>query len=130
MAREGRPILCVDFDGVIHSYSSGWQGVETISDPVVPGFFDWLTEVNADFQVQVYSSRSKVPKAILAMMKWIEQQHNTHVLGGGKPAPIDSLTFAHEKPAAYLTIDDRAITFKGTFPSVASMKAFKPWHKK
>jgi len=28
-----KPILCLDFDGVIHSYSSGWKGADVIPDP-------------------------------------------------------------------------------------------------
>jgi hypothetical protein len=30
-----KPILCLDFDGVIHSYSSGWKGADVIPDPPV-----------------------------------------------------------------------------------------------
>ena len=32
-----KPILCLDFDGVIHSYSSGWKGAAVIPDPPVDG---------------------------------------------------------------------------------------------
>ena len=37
-----RPILCVDFDGVIHSYTSGWEGIDMIPDPPVEGAIKWL----------------------------------------------------------------------------------------
>lgn len=125
-----KPILCVDFDGVIHRYTSGWKGETVISDPVVLGFFDWLRETTEHFDVQVYSSRSKSPDARLAMENWLREQHEQHLAAGGKEAPIGALKFAAEKPAAYLTIDDRAICFAGAFPSVAEMQAFKPWNKR
>ena len=35
-----------DFDGVIHSYTSGWLGETTIPDPPVPGIREALKEIH------------------------------------------------------------------------------------
>ena len=40
-----RPVICIDFDGVLHSYTSGWQGMSKASDPPVDGAIEWLKEV-------------------------------------------------------------------------------------
>lgn len=37
--------ICIDFDGVLHSYTSGWQGEDVASDPPVPGAIEWLREM-------------------------------------------------------------------------------------
>lgn len=131
-----KPILCVDFDGVIHSYSSGWKGSEIIPDPPVPGALKWLWEATEWWDVQVYSSRSKDPKARLAMLVWMSDHarkefgptHPMSLLDNG-PYPI---TFAHEKPSAFLTIDDRAICFEGDWSEIdaADLLHFKPWNKR
>lgn len=28
-----KPILAVDFDGTLHSYTSGWKGADVVADP-------------------------------------------------------------------------------------------------
>jgi hypothetical protein len=54
-----KPILCCDFDGVIHSYTSPWIDEATIPDPPVPGALRWLWKATEWFDVQIYSSRSR-----------------------------------------------------------------------
>lgn len=34
------------------------------------------------------------------------------------------------KPSAFVTLDDRALTFDGHWPEIDALKAFKPWNKK
>lgn len=120
-----KKIICIDFDGVLHSYTSGWKGAEVILDPPVPGAIEWLTSLAEDdeFKAVIYSSRSKEPDAIWAMRIWFTD----HGMSNEVLAKID---FAVEKPPAFLTIDDRAICFEGIFPDKAVMKNFKPWNKR
>lgn len=42
------PILSIDFDGVLHSYKSGWQGARNIPDPPVPDAIPWLRSLLSD----------------------------------------------------------------------------------
>lgn len=123
-AEPFRPILCVDFDGVIHSYERGWQdGV--IYGTVVPGFFEWAKRATKQFRLVVYSSRSNTPEGLEAMRKWLRNQELAHT---DVDIPFE---FAAEKPPAWVTIDDRALTFRGDWnaPELApeALREFKPW---
>lgn len=119
----GLPILCLDFDGVIHSYERGWQNGE-IYGTVTPGFWAWALEAQNVFRLVIYSSRSK--DGVEPMREWLRAQWNTHTDGAALSMPV--FEFAHEKPPAFLTIDDRAITFTGSWPDVQILRAFKPWN--
>lgn len=129
MARK--PILCLDFDGVLHGYQSGWQGAAIIPDPAVPGAVGFLHSAVERFQVVIYSSRSGQPGGIDAMRGWLmmnlmavieDRQEADHVLS--------QIQWATEKPAAMVTLDDRAITFDGHWPSMDALAAFQPWNKR
>lgn len=131
-----KPILCVDFDGVIHSYMSPWVDEAAILDPPVPGALRWLWKATEWFEVVIYSSRSKVKAGRLAMDAWLRKWSDKefgegHPMGSGV-AGIYPIGFASEKPAAFLTIDDRAFCFEGDWSDIepADLLSFKPWNKR
>lgn len=130
------PIICVDFDGVVHSYTSGWQGACDIPDPPVPGAFKALWEyVDKGARVCLYSSRSKEPGAIEAMKEWFklwekDECFASRPIGWEGVYLANVLEFPTQKPAAWMTIDDRAFCFEGDFPSLGWITRFKPWNKR
>ena len=127
------PILCIDFDGVIHSYHLGWRD-GSIYGHVVPGFFDWADRARFHFKLTIYSSRSKRPEGVEAMCAWLET-HLTAWRGSveaGSGLLLKDFAFAHEKPPAFLTIDDRGLRFTGDWAAPEleplTLRLFKPWN--
>jgi hypothetical protein len=128
-----KPILCLDFDGVIHSYTSGWKGADVIPDPPVEGALQFIVAAMEHFTVAIFSSRSHQPGGKQAMQQWlgywsVDPLH-------GMPSDFDhgawgAIQWPLEKPPAFVTIDDRALTFDGTWPDMVTLKNFKPWNKK
>jgi hypothetical protein len=129
-----KPTLVLDFDGVIHSYSSGWKGADVIPDLIVPGFFEWAEQAAKHFKLVIFSSRSGQPNGITAMQFYLYEQRKLWRAAGGMPETNEPLSFefAEEKPPAFVTIDDRALCFTGNFADFdpVSLLAFKPWNKK
>lgn len=114
-----KPILCLDFDGVLHSYISGWKGVDIIPDPPVEGAIESIREYVKHFDVWIVSSRTGEKAGRMAIVDWLVKW--------GFP---DDIRVSVDKPAAVLTIDDRGWMFTGVFPGVEDIKNFKPWNKK
>jgi hypothetical protein len=137
-----KPILCLDFDGVIHSYASGWKGADVIPDPPVPGALAFIEEAARTFRVAIFSSRSNQPGGIDAMKRWLEGHLGLHYAkteGIGEAVRAvtmvrDLIEWPTEKPPAFLTIDDRAILFNGNWAdplfSPAALLTFRPWNKR
>jgi hypothetical protein len=120
-----KPILCLDFDGVIHSYTSGWKGADQIPDPPVDGAFEFIEKALEHFRVVIFSSRTHQPNGILAMQAWL-LEHTARV---GKEHIVPEIEWPVDKPAAFLTLDDRALLFTGQFPDPRILRNFKPWNK-
>jgi hypothetical protein len=135
---DHKPILCLDFDGVIHSYTSGWQGADVVSDPPVDGAIEFLRTALGAFRVAIYSSRSGQQGGIEAMKAWLKS-HATAYYDDFYSAPlaneraalmVERIEWPTTKPPAMLTIDDRAITFTGQWPDMEDLLTFQPWNKR
>lgn len=143
-----RPILCLDFDGVIHSYTSGWKGARVIPDPPVPGVGSYLLEAVCHFRVAILSSRSHQWGGRRAMRRYVRQILWDACLADsdaldkawkatqGLPAEWrpwtaydvrdaadhihkTAISYPRFKPSAAWTIDDRALTFNGNWADAA-----------
>lgn len=117
--------ICVDFDGVLNSYKTGWSGPRKIVDPPVPGAIEWLEYMAhpmSCYRICIYSSRSRFIGGPRAMKKWLCKH-------GLSRMALGEIDFPIKKPAAFITIDDRAICFNGTFPTIAEIEGFIPWNK-
>jgi|SRR5579859_191457 len=126
-----KPILCLDFDGVIHSYTSRWQGADVIPDPPVDGAMRFIWDATDKFRVAIFSSRTMQKGGLAAMKEWL-RHHFTEHWAADRTTCDDKLAeieWPTEKPPALVTLDDRAVTFTGTWPPLESLLAFKPWNK-
>ena len=113
-----KPTVIIDFDGVIHSYMSGWVSPTVISDPPVEGIKEAIQELREHYKVVVVSTRSYATGGIQAMKEYLELYDIV----------VDDIT--GEKPPAIVQIDDRAITFDGNPKTLLEkVKGFKPWNE-
>lgn len=112
--------ILFDFDGVIHSYISGWDGVDLALDKPVNGIKEVIDKLHNDgnYEIVIYSSRCTHEKGIECIEKYCKE-YNIY---------YDEIS--NHKKAAYLTIDDRAICFDGDSTTlIDEIKNFKPWQK-
>ena len=120
---KGGKIIVVDFDGVIHSYKSGWKGPRKINDIPVQGAITWLYDMCDKYQICIISARSRYLGGRSAMKKYLRRYGLTaHCL--------KKIKFPLVKPPASLTIDDRVFLFNGGFPSADYIDNFAPWYQK
>ncbi len=113
--------IVFDFDGVIHSYKSGWCGIDQIPDDPVEGIADLLKRIkNANYRIVIVSSRCSEKRGIEAIEAWLKKYDLNQY--------IDQISM--EKVPASVYIDDRAICFDGKTEGLfEKITTFKPWTK-
>lgn len=116
---EYKPTVVFDFDGVIHSYKSGWQGPGVIPDPVVPGIVEAIDHLRANgYRVVVVSTRCSSNEGKAAVEDYLTENR----------IAVDAVMA--EKPPALCYVDDRAICFRGNANKlVDQIKGFESWVK-
>ena len=117
--------IAVDFDGVIHGYSKGWQD-GSIYDPPVPGVACSLDRLRrAGFKVVIYTTRAsnRVIDGVHQESQEIQVKEYLEKHG----IPYDEI-FTGEKPMFFALIDDRAIRFDPNPPWWKTLFGFfTPW---
>lgn len=113
--------IVLDFDGVLHSYTSGWKGAEAIPDPPTPGAQDFVRSLqDAGYTVVICSTRAESPEGADAMAAWLYANDFPDFLG-----------LTHGKPPALVYLDDRALRFDGEWPDMDALEAAAiPWNKR
>ena len=141
-----RDAIAIDFDGVLHSYVSGWKGVSVIADHPVPGAIGWLIGIAmySPYDIIIHSCRCREQEGIEAIENWIYDQVKTQLNHSSQYAYEEgyqemeddlvsvcaSIVCSAEKSTkAFIFIDDRGWKFNGTFPSLTELDHFKPWYK-
>lgn len=111
--------LAVDFDGVLHSYTSGWKGAVEIPDPPTDGAIEFLQAMRKHYRVVVFTTRAETPAGVIAVRDYLHQH--------GYPISLSDITYT--KPPAVVYLDDRALRFDGTFPTLEQIReATIPWN--
>jgi hypothetical protein len=106
--QRARRTVCLDFDGVIHLYRSGWCGAEVIPDPPIHGSREAIARLRKRFRVVVHSARCATDEGHRAVEAWLVK-HNIEV---------DEV--CRFKPPASVYVDDRAVPFRGDWDQAIS----------
>ncbi len=100
--------ICVDFDGVLHSFTQGWTGPMP-EDPPIQGAQAFLKQLkDRGYRVVISSCRALDPLGVDGIRQWMEMHGFC----------MENIRITHIKPPASLYIDDRGFRFEGKFNEV------------
>lgn len=104
-----QPHIVLDFDGVLHSYTSGWCG-PVPTDPPTPGAVDfvrWL--LSAGVRVTIVTTRAATPEGFDGVRAWLVAHQFPEAA---------RLLVTDQKVPAHLYLDDRGLRFEGDFATI------------
>jgi hypothetical protein len=117
--------VAVDFDGVIHAYSRGWQD-GSIYDGPVPGAFEALRKLMETYAVFVHTTREPAPVG-----RWIKDQSGIETAWGAVMArefwnDQTCILVTQLKLPAVAYIDDRGIRFENWGQALTDLSRVAP----
>lgn len=119
-AERKRYTVAVDFDGVIHSYTTPWAGAHVCPDPPVPGAISWLNRMVTEFDLVILTTRGDQEGGNEAVLAYLREH--------GYTGP--DLRVTSQKVPALVYVDDRAWRFTGdNFPTANEVHRAIPWNK-
>lgn len=95
--------IAIDFDGVLHNYSKGWQDGKIYDSPKPGAVEAWFKLVDAGYDLVVFTARDDLD----AVRVWMHKHFDFERRIGHMYEP----TITNKKPQAIAYIDDRAIRF-------------------
>ena len=112
---DNKETIVFDFDGVIHSYISGWN--ETPQDPPVKHIKEEIDLIRKEgYEVVVVSTRCATKEGMDKVIEYL------HIYD------IRVVRVLATKPPALVYIDDRGVNFDGNAKSLLyKIKNFIPW---
>lgn len=116
--------ICIDFDGVIHDYSNGWQG-EDVFGQMIPNA-DTGTSVlkQKGWTVIIFTTRKKTDE----LEKWLKEHNIAYDYINENPGQPENTS---GKIIADVYLDDRGICFRGRWDSwlIREILDFEPWQE-
>jgi hypothetical protein len=116
--------VSIDFDGVIHAYTTPWTTALEISDGPVEGAFDFIrATLKAGYGIHILTARANDPGVEQVIVQWFLKH-------GLEFFYVDRLNISPLKKGAIVYIDDRGWRFEGKWPTLEEIEALQQWNRR
>lgn len=114
--------ICIDFDGVIHDYSNGWQGEDVFGQMIPNADIGTSVLKQNGWTVIIFTTRKKTDK----LERWLKEHNIVYDYINENPKQPD---YTSGKIIADVYLDDRGICFRGRWDSwlMREIIDFEPW---
>ena len=115
--------ICIDFDGVLHDYSKGYQGEDVFGQMITGADIGTSTLRKKGWTIIIFTTRKKTE----ALEDWLKENNISYDYINENPnQPADT----SDKICADVYLDDRGITFRGSWDEwlIREICDFEPWN--
>ncbi len=114
--------ICIDFDGVIHDYSNGWQGEDVFGQMIPNADIGTSVLKQKGWTVIIFTTRKKTDK----LEQWLKEHNIVYDYINENPNQPD---YTSGKIIADVYLDDRGICFRGRWDQwlLRDIIDFEPW---